>query len=100
MKRLPFFPIARTLYILFAAVFSLDILAGVLFPNWYVMQKAWELVLPGSTFISWGAFFTGLVESFIGGFLTAVLFVPIYNFFVGRTEIKPKGVAANVLQHQ
>lgn len=100
MKRLPFFPIAWTLSVLFAVVFTLDILAGVLFPNWYVMQKAWELLLPGFTFISWGTFFIGLVESFIGGFLTAVLFVPIYNFFVGRTESKPKGVATNVLQHQ
>lgn len=65
----------------------MDILiAGLLFPNWYVMQKAWEFLLPGFTFISWGSFITGLVESFVGGFLTAVLFVPIYNFFHKRGE--------------
>ena len=52
------------------------------------MQKAWELLLPGFGFISWGAFLLGLVESFIGGFLTAVLFVPIYNYFSGREQGK------------
>jgi len=41
-----------------------------------------------------------VVESFIGGFLIAVLFVPIYNFFVGRTETKPKVVITTAPQHQ
>ena len=44
----------------------------------------WVLILPGFTFISWGAFILGLVGSFAGGFLTAVLFVPLYNYFAGR----------------
>lgn len=100
MNTIAFWPIAWTLAVFTAVVFTLDVLAGVLFPNWYVMQKAWELLLPDYTFISWGAFFTGLVESFIGGFLTAVLFVPIYNFFVGRTETKPKDGMTTDPQHQ
>ncbi|RIK53722.1 MAG: hypothetical protein DCC59_06260 [Chloroflexi bacterium] len=54
------------------------------------MQNLYELLLPGFTFISWGAFFLGLVEIFVGGFLTAVLFVPLYNYFVSREA--PKGV--------
>lgn len=91
MKTLHFWPVAWTLAVFAAVVFTLDVLLGVLFPNWWVMQKAWELVLPGFTFISWGAFFLGLVESFIGGFLTAVLFVPLYNYFVRREapEVTP-----------
>ena|SRR5450759_2604054 len=100
MKTIAFWPIAWTLAVFTAIVFTLDVLAGVLFPNWYVMQKAWELLLPGFTLISWSAFFTGLVESFISGFLIAVLFVPIYNFFVGRTETKPKDVISTAPQHQ
>ncbi len=84
MKRLHFWPVAWTLAVFTAIVFTLDVLLGVLFPNWWVMQRAWELLLPGFTFISWGAFFLGLVESFIGGFLTAVLFVPLYNYFASR----------------
>ena len=88
MKTLHFWTIAWTLATFAAFVFTLDMLLGALFPNWWVMQKAYELLLPGFTFISWGAFILGLVESFIGGFLTAVLFVPIYNFFASREETK------------
>lgn len=86
MKRLPFFPIAWTLAIFTAVVFTLDNVARAIFPNWWVMQKAWEQILPGFTFGSWAAFFLGLVESFIAGFGTAVLFLPIYNFFAAREE--------------
>lgn len=84
MKSLRFWPIAWTLAVFAAAVLTLHMLAGSLFPDWYVMHKALELLLPDFTFISWSAFFLGLVESFAGGFLAAVLFVPIYNFFVVR----------------
>lgn len=84
MKTLHFWPIAWTLAVFATVVFTLDMLFGVLFPNWWVMQNLYESLLPGFTFISWGAFFLGLVESFIGGFLTAVIFVPIYNYFISR----------------
>jgi hypothetical protein len=90
---------AWTLAVFAAVVFTLDVLAGLLFPNWWVMQKAWELLLPDFTFISWGAFFTGLVESFVGGFGTAVLFVPIYNFFVSRPEPKPVETITTASRH-
>jgi len=75
------------------------VLLGVLFPNWWVMQKAYALLLPGFTFISWGAFFVGLVESFIGGFLTAVLFVPIYNFFLSREAPKAAPTMTPASEH-
>jgi hypothetical protein len=84
MKTLRFWPIAWTLAFFAAITFTLDVLLGVLFPDWWVMQKAWELVLPGFTLISWGAYFLGLIESFLGGLFTAVIFVPLYNFFVTR----------------
>jgi hypothetical protein len=84
MKTLPFRPIAWTLTIFAGVIFTLDMLLGLLFPNWWVMQKLYEFLLPGFTFISWGTFFLGLVESLISGFLVAVLFVPLYNYFAGR----------------
>lgn len=84
MRKLSFWPIAWTLAVFLSLVYTLDVLAGLLLPNWWVMQNAWELILPDFTFFSWGSFFLGLVEIFVGGLLTAVLFVPVYNFFVGR----------------
>lgn len=86
MKRLPFWPIAWTLATFTAVIFTLDVIAGLAFPNWYVMHKFWEVILPDYVFISWGAYLLGLVESFAGGFLAGVIFVPIYNLFAGRTE--------------
>lgn len=99
MKPLPFWPIAWTLASFAAIVFTLDIVLGVLFPNWWVMQTIYELLLPGFTFISWGTFFLGLVESFIGGFLTAVLFVPLYNLLTGRKVAEPTPTMTPAGQH-
>lgn len=84
MKTLSFWPLAWTLAVFTAVVFVLDVLLGMLFPNWWVMQRFWEMILPGFTFISWETFFLGLIESFAAGFLTVVLFVPIYNVFASR----------------
>ncbi len=100
MKKLHFWPIAWTLSIFLTLVYTLDVLAGLLFPNWYVMQRIWELVLPGFTYISWGAFFIGLVETFVGGILTAVLFVPVYNFFAGREAANQTPAMTTASHHQ
>lgn len=99
MKTLHFWPVAWTLAVFAAVVFTLDVLAGVLFPNWWVMQNLYESLLPGYTFISWGAFFLGLVEIFVGGFLTAVLFVPIWNFFAAREETKSAPKVMEAMPH-
>lgn len=88
MKTLHFWPIAWTLAVFAAVVFTLDMLLGTLLPGWWTMQKIYEFLLPGFTLLTWGTFFLGLVESFIGGFLTAVLFIPIYNFFASREAPK------------
>ncbi|SRR6266498_5439476 len=99
MKTLHFWPIAWTLAVFSAVVFTLDMLFSLLFPNWWVMQNLYEFLLPGFTFISLGTFFLGLVESFIGGFLTAVLFVPIYNYFVSREAPKAAPTMKPVSEH-
>jgi len=100
MKRLPFLPIAWTLALFAAVVFVVDNLAGALLPKWWVMQKAWELVLPDFAFGTWAGFFVGLVESFVGGFLTAVLFVPIWNFFAAREKSQMTPAMKPASQHQ
>jgi len=99
MKTLPFWPVAWTLAVFAAVVFTIDVLVGVLFPNWWVMQNLYESLLPGYTFISWGTFFLGLVEIFVGGWLTAVLFVPIWNFFAAREEAQAAPKMTEAMQH-
>lgn len=90
---LSFWPVFWASGILLALTFSIDMLLGVLFPNWWVMQRFWEQILPGFTFISWGAFFLGLVESFVSGLYLAVVFVPLYNFFLARGGTAPESAA-------
>lgn len=49
-----------------------------LFPQW-AMRAAWEPLLPGFSWWSWGSFVLGLVESFLYGFWLA-LAVPLVRW--------------------
>lgn len=80
MKPIPFWPVAWSLATSAAMIFAFDMLLAVLFPGWRVIQKIYEDLLPGFKFFSWGTFWLGLSETFVGGFGVAVLFVPLYNF--------------------
>jgi len=84
MKTLPLLPVSLALAVFLAVAFALDYVVGALLPNWWVMHETWELFLPDFTFGSLGGFVIGLVEAFVGGFLTGVLFVPIWNAFASR----------------
>jgi len=82
--KLSFWPAFWAGGILVALTFTLDMVMGLLFPDWWVMQRLWEQLLPGFTFLTWGSFFLGLVESFVAGIYFAVVFVPLYNYFLVR----------------
>jgi len=45
------------------------------------MYEAWLKLLPGFTWLTWGSFFLGLIESFAYGIYFGLVFVPLYNFF-------------------
>jgi len=84
--KLSFWPAFWASGILVALTFTLEMLFGLWFPNWRVMQNFWPQILPGFTLLSWGSFFLGLVESFVAGAYIAVVFVPLYNYFLSRNE--------------
>ena len=42
------------------------------------------LFLPGFKLLGWGSFCLGLLESFGYGWYVALIFGPLYNFFVAR----------------
>lgn len=48
------------------------------------MYRMWEMILPGFEWITWGGFFIGLTEIFVGGFYIAYTLIPLYNFFEAR----------------
>lgn len=67
--------------------YVLCVVYDLIFPG-QTMYQAWMRLLPGFTWITWGSFFLGLVESFLYGIYIALVFVPLYNFFKGKFEMR------------
>jgi hypothetical protein len=59
----------------------------VLFDLWFptlAMNAVWSPLLPGFSWLDWGSFFVGLIESFAYGWYVALVFGPLFNFFSRR----------------
>ena len=69
-----------------AITFTLCVLWDLLLPE-YAMYAAWRTLLPGFEWLSWQSFFLGLLESWGYGWFFALVWVPIYNFFVARVKV-------------
>ncbi len=79
MMPLRFTPVALSLGLFLAITFTLCVIGGLAFPGTHLMQRGLEAALPWFTWLSWGSYFVGLVESFLYGFYVAAVFVPLYN---------------------
>lgn len=72
---------------LFGAVsFVACTLYGLIVPETLHMTGFLEAVLPGFQWLTLGSFFIGLVESFLYGAYTGIVFVPIYNLLSKRWD--------------
>ena len=69
-----------------AISFTFCVLGGVVAPGLPIPHRTLELLLPGFTWISLGAFALGLVETFLFGVYAGWLFVVIHNLFARRSE--------------
>ena len=83
---LPVLALGLSLSLFFGISFALCVLGYLLFPGLPVAHGALSIVLPGFTLLSWPSFFLGLAESVAWGWYIALIFGPLYNFFVGRTH--------------
>jgi len=79
MTSLRFTPVALSLGIFVSITFTLCVIWGLIFPGTGLMQRALEAAFPWFTWLSWGSYFVGLVESVLYGIYAAVVFVPLYN---------------------
>ena len=71
---------------LFLAIrFALCVAFDLLFPA-HAMYQAWQKLLPGFEWISLKSFLVGLVESYGYGWYFTLIWVPLYNFFAGRSK--------------
>lgn len=57
----------------------------LIFPE-HAMYRAWQDLLPGFEWISWGSFFIGLLETYAYGWYFALIWVPLYNVFAHKAE--------------
>jgi hypothetical protein len=73
-----------SLSVFFAFSFVVCVLGYLVFPGLPVNHAVLTIFLPGFTLLSWPSFFLGLAESFALGWYIALVFGPLYNFFVRR----------------
>lgn len=94
--RLTIRPIGFALGLLLAITFVLDVIGGLLFPTFWTMYKAWGLLLPGFTWLTWGSFLYGLIVSFLSGWYIAIVFVPLFNYFNRAASESPAATATKM----
>lgn len=68
--------------------YVLCVVFGMLTPQSVHMHQLLQIVLPAFEWISTGAFFVGLVESFLWGIYIGGGFTLIYNALYRRTAVK------------
>lgn len=78
-------PLGMSISSFFVITYVLCVLFGLLVSD-PGMHRLLSDLLPGFTWITWPSFFIGLVWAFVFGWYVAVIFAPIYNFFVARGE--------------
>ena len=84
MRPLDWKPVTWALALFAAVTFVICIGYGLLVPKMFHMVQLLEIALPGFTWLSFGSFVLGLVESFLYGAYAGLVFVPIYNFVLRR----------------
>ena len=81
---IPVFALGFSLSIFFAITYLACIVFYFLFPDLILNHAVLSLFLPGFKLLSWSSFLLGLAESFAYGWYVALVFGPLYNFFVLR----------------
>jgi hypothetical protein len=61
--------------------FTVCVVFDLIFPQ-HAMYEAWINLLPGFKWISLSSFGLGLVESYGYGWFIALIWVPLYNYFL------------------
>lgn len=79
--RIPVLAFGMSLGTFLVITYALCVGFDLLFPG-QVMYQTWLKLLPGFTWLTWPSFLLGLVESFSYGWYIALIFGPLFNFFV------------------
>jgi len=83
---IPVVALGMSLGAFFVISYLLCVLLYLLAPSWFLNHAVLPLFLPGFQLLTWGSFVLGLVESFGYGWYVALIFAPLFNFFVARSR--------------
>jgi len=68
-----------------AVTFIVCVLYGLIVPESLHMKALLEQMLPAFRWLTWWGFLLGFAESFLYGAYAGMVFVPLYNWFAGRS---------------
>jgi hypothetical protein len=83
-SRIRIVALGLSLSLFLALSFVLCILLGLLLPD-RGLHQPWLQFFPGFIWLTWPSFLLGLIESLAYGWYVALVFAPLYNFFVARS---------------
>jgi hypothetical protein len=83
-RPLPILALGMSVSSFLAISYMLCVIGYLLFPGLPIQHQALAIFLPGFELLSWPTFLLGLVESLFYGWYIALIFGPLYNFFVAR----------------
>ncbi len=83
-RTIPVIAFGWSLSLFFLISYLICIIGYLLLPGLPINHAALQIFLPGFQLLTWASFFVGLIESFAYGWYIALIFGPLYNFFVTR----------------
>ncbi len=84
IRTIPVFAFGMSLSLFFVISYVICIIGYLAFPGLPINHAALSIFLPGFELLTWVSFCLGLIESFFWGWYIALVFGPLYNFFVSR----------------
>jgi hypothetical protein len=79
---IPVVPFGLALSLFLAITYAACVVYYLIFPEAVLGHALLALLLPGFKLLSWSSFALGLIESYAYGWYVALVFGPLYNFFV------------------
>jgi hypothetical protein len=85
-RTIPVVALGLSLAVFFVISYIACIALYLVAPTWVANHAMLSLLLPGFELLSWPSFFLGLAESFGYGWYIALVFAPLYNYFVAKAR--------------
>jgi 2TM family of unknown function (DUF5676) len=83
---IPVAALGMSLGLFFVIAYVACVVLYLLFPDWLLRHVVLSLLMPGFKLLDFPVFILGLLVSFGYGWVIALIFAPLYNFFAARFD--------------